>query len=337
MKIIRSIMVISFVTIINLFTVSCISYGNRDKSEKINLNEIDWELTGDLSAHDPVVIRQKDTWYAFYTGSGMKMKSSKDGKNWSHYGQVIKKTPQWAKDLVPGSTSNIWAPDISYYNGRYNLFYSVSTFGKNRSVIGLLTNKTLDKKSPDYKWHDMGLVVGSTISDNYNCIDPNFIVDQEGETWLSFGSFWGGLKLVKLDKKSLKPKEGSSLISIASRPSSTAVEAPFIIYNNGYYYLFVSFDSCCKGVRSTYKIAVGRSFSIDGEYFDKSGKSMLNGGGTVIKKADERWKGPGHNAVYKYDNESILIYHAYDNENNGVATLRIDYINWDEEGWPYLK
>lgn len=333
----RSGTLVFFIATITLLTTSCISYGNRDMSDNINLKEIDWILGGDLSAHDPVIIRQNNTWYAFYTGNGIKMKSSFDGVNWFHYGQVLRNTPQWAKDLVPGSSSSIWAPDISYYNGRYNLFYSVSTFGKNRSVIGLLTNTTLDKKSKDYKWVDMGVVIESTTLDNYNCIDPNFIVDEDGDTWLSFGSFWSGIKLVKIDKNNLKPKVNCSLISIAARPGSTAVEAPFITYNNGYYYLFASFDSCCRGVRSTYNIVVGRSDNIDGEYFDKSGKSLLNGGGTVVKKADERWKGPGHNAIYKYNNESILIYHAYDKENSGAATLRIEYLNWDEQGWPYLK
>lgn len=333
----RWIVVVFIIITISLVNLGCASYGNRDRSDKINLSEINWEIDGDLSAHDPVVIREKNIWYAFYTGNGIKMKSSTNGVDWFHYGQVIKHTPKWVKDLVPGATSSIWAPDISYYNGVYNLFYSVSTFGKNRSVIGLLTNKTLDKKSPEYKWIDMGLVIKSTQTDDYNCIDPNFIVDEKGDTWLSFGSFWGGIQLVALDNKSLKPITDNALLTIASRPVFKAIEAPYIIFNKGYYYLFVSFDFCCKGVRSTYKIAVGRSSEINGEYFDKKGRSMLSGGGTIIKESDERWKGPGHNAVYKYGDQSIFIYHAYDAQNNGAATLRIDNLNWDSEGWPYLN
>lgn len=331
---IRSIVVI---LIIPFLFHSCISYGNRDKSEMVSLNNITWDLTGDLLAHDPVIIRQGTTWYAFYTGNGIKIKSSIDGVNWFHYGQVLKKTPQWAKEMVPGSTSSIWAPDISYYNGQYNLFYSVSTFGKNVSVIGLLTNKTLDKKSSQYEWVDQGLILSSEESDDYNCIDPNLVIDENGKAWLAFGSFWSGIKIIKLNNKSLKPLESTPLKSIAFRPSSTAIEAPFIIYNNGYYYLFTSFDFCCKGIRSTYKIAVGRSKDIDGEYIDKLGKPMLQGGGTIVRKGDDRWKGPGHNAIYTYNDETILVYHAYDAVHNGAATLRIESLFWDDEGWPFLK
>ncbi|MDA3812525.1 MAG: arabinan endo-1,5-alpha-L-arabinosidase [Spirochaetaceae bacterium] len=333
----KSIVILFFVILLVLLITGCISYGNRDKSNPINLTDRVWELQGDLSAHDPVVIRQVDKWFVFYTGNGIKMKSSEDGILWGHYGQVLKKTPDWVKQYVPGAGSSIWAPDISFVNGKYHLYYSVSTFGKNNSVIGLLTNRTLDKKDSHYKWEDQGLVIRSKQGDSYNCIDPNLIIDESGEPWLTFGSFWSGIKIIKLDKKTMKPETDAELEAIAARPGSTAIEAPFIIFRNGYYYLFVSFDSCCQGVQSTYKIAVGRATVVNGSYVDKSGKSMLKGGGTIIRESDERWKGTGHNAVYTYNDQSILIYHAYDAENNGFATLRIESIYWDEEGWPYLE
>jgi len=301
------------------------------------LSRTDWNLQGDLYAHDPTLIRQDGIWYAFYTGRGIKVKRSEDGITWTHYGQVFKNTPEWAKDRVPNASSSIWAPDIFHYKGKFYLFYSVSSFGRNTSVIGLAVNETLDKKDSDYEWQDLGLVIESRPGDPYNCIDPNFVLDKKGKPWLAFGSFWSGIKLAPLDSQPPVLKEGAEMKSLAFRPGSNAVEAPYIIYRKGFYYLFVSFDSCCRGVESTYKIAVGRSREITGPYVDTRGRRLLDGGGSIIKRGDPRWKGPGHNGVYTEKGESIIYYHAYDALNSGNPTLRIQNILWNKEGWPELE
>lgn len=305
------------------------------RDAEIDLSAIEWELSGDLSVHDPVIIRQKDTWYLFYTSRRLKFKTSADGVTWHVQGRVFDETSEWPREYVRVPSPNIWAPDISYRNGVYYLYYSVSSFGKNTSVIGLTTNSTLDQDDPDYEWIDRGPVISSSGADNYNCIDPNIAYDEQGTPWLSFGSFWSGIKIVKLDPTTMLPAGNSAIQSIAYRPGSNAIEAPFIIRRVDYYYLFVSFDLCCRGVQSTYKIAVGRSSAINGEYKDAAGTSMMNGGGTVILEGNERWKGPGHCAVYTEGDNSILIYHAYDASHNGSSTLRITLLFWDEQGWPY--
>lgn len=220
----------------------------------------------------------------------------------------------------------IRAPDISYYNGRYWLYYSISSFGSNTSAIGLASTDSLALG----KWRDDGLVVRTTSADNYNAIDGDLVIDKDGNPWLSFGSFWSGIKLTKLDKKTMKPT--GTLYSIAARPNNGgAVEAPNITYKDGYYYLFVSFDRCCLGVNSTYKIAYGRSKNITGPYYDKNGKNMLEGGGTILDAGNDRWKGPGHQDVV--DN-SIIVRHSYDALDNGVSKLLINDLYWDSAGWP---
>ena len=115
------------------------------------------QMSGDLVVHDPVIIREGDTYYVFSTvGRYVGIKTSKDLKTWKDAGSVFAEIPAWARQAVPG-TEGIWAPDISYVNGEYRLYYSVSTFGSNRSAIGLATSKTLDPKAKGYGWKDQGL------------------------------------------------------------------------------------------------------------------------------------------------------------------------------------
>ncbi|MBN2443310.1 MAG: family 43 glycosylhydrolase [Spirochaetales bacterium] len=296
-----------------------------------NLYNIQWNLTGSLWAHDPVIIKENNSWYVFTTREGLLMKTSSDGTNWRDVGRVFNPNPSWHKDLIPDNDGNLWAPDIFFYNNKFYLYYSVSSFGSSHSLIALATNATLNPNSPDYHWVDEGVVIRSYSDSNYNCIDPNIVRDEAGDLWMSFGSFWSGIKIVKLDPGTMKPAPNYQLYPIANNSS---IEAPFIILRNGYYYLFVSHGACCKGVDSTYNIRVGRSTSITGPYTDKNGINMMNGGGTLIDDGDSRWIGPGHNAVYLSGDSAILVNHAYDAWNNGYATLQIRCLYWDSQRWP---
>ena len=176
---------------------------------------------------------------------------SPDRRHWKLCGNVFEGVPEWALQEVPGARG-IWAPDISHFRGRYHLYYSVSTFGKNRSVIGLATNRTLDPASPDYRWVDEGRVVGSTEADDWNAIDPNLAFDEHGVPWLSWGSFWGGIKMRRVDPQIGKLSAGdTTLHSLASRRprQPPAIEASFIVRKGRYFYLSVSF-ACAAGERT---------------------------------------------------------------------------------------
>jgi arabinan endo-1,5-alpha-L-arabinosidase len=298
------------------------------------------EMVGAIThVHDPVIIKTDATYYIFCTGDGIPIRKSADLMTWllDSPAKVFRRLPDWAQEMIPGAT-NIWAPDISFFNGRYHLYYSVSTFGSNRSVIGLATNITLDAASDDYQWIDEGLVLESVQANNYNAIDPNLVIDADGVPWLAFGSFWTGIKMRRLDYETGKPSdEDPKLKPLAQRMvNSGSVEAPFIIRKGDFYYLFVSFDFCCRGVESTYHVMVGRSENVIGPYVDREGMEMLRGGGTQVTFPTERWRGPGHNAILQENGVEYIVYHAYDAENGGVPTLRIDSLEWDAEGWPFI-
>jgi arabinan endo-1,5-alpha-L-arabinosidase len=301
-----------------------------------------------LRVHDPAIIKQGDTYYIFSTGNGISMRRSSDLVTWEMLPPVFADLPEmlppWAAAEVPGVRS-IWAPDISFFNGRYHLYYSLSTFGSNRSAIGLATNRTLDPASPDYRWEDQGKVVESFSGvSTHNAIDPNVVFDERRQPWLNWGSFWGGVKMRKLDPNTgLTSREDTTLYSLAARISTEAaqgnnrprsVEAPFIVRRGEYYYLFLSYDRCCAGVRSTYNIRVGRSEEVTGPYLDEHGVAMTRGGGTLVLAGVGRVRGPGHNSILMEGEQYYLVHHYYDADDRGRSKLQIRPLIWKEDGWP---
>lgn len=287
-------------------------------------------LTGNLGTHDPSAIFAHGQYYEFQTGRGLPTKTSTDLLEWKAGAAVFASNPSWIAQQVPGAT-DLWAPDISYFGGEYHLYYAASTFGSNKSCIGHASRAALNSGS----WTDHGSVICSNMGtkDDWNAIDPNVIVDEKGTPWMAFGSFWGGLKLIQLDNSG--KRANTDVLAIAARPSNGgAIEAPYIVRRCGYYYLFASFDNCCKGVDSTYKIMVGRATSVTGPYKDKQGVDMMKGGGTLILQGGTRWRGPGHNAVLFSEAKAYNVYHSYDANNDGASFLRISELFWDEDGWP---
>jgi arabinan endo-1,5-alpha-L-arabinosidase len=303
---------------------------------------------GKIQVHDPVMIKQGDTWYLFCTGMGISAWSSKDMNQWKNLSPVFNKPPAWAVEAVKGYAGHTWAPDISYHNGQFYLYYSVSAFGKNTSCIGVATNTTLDPADSAFKWIDHGKVIQSVPGrDMWNAIDPNLMVDDAGTPWLVFGSFWNGIKLVKLDQVLTKVAEPQEWHTVAARPrdyftdennaGEGSVEAPFLFKKGKYYFLFVSFDFCCRGRESNYKVVVGRSENITGPYLDREGRNMVYGAGTPVLTGNKQWPGVGHSATYTFDGQDYIIYHGYDASDHGRPKLLIDKLSWDEEGWPVVK
>ncbi|HEX2853933.1 MAG TPA: arabinan endo-1,5-alpha-L-arabinosidase [Opitutaceae bacterium] len=309
----------------------------------------------DVSVHDPVMIRQGGTYYLFATGRGISTWTSQDRVHWKRGQPVFSTPPAWAVEAIPTYNGHTWAPDISFHDGKYFLYYSVSAFGKNTSCIGVATNTTLDPADPNFKWVDHGKVIQSIPGvTNWNAIDPHLIAAEDGTPYMSFGSFWEGLKLVKLTPDRLHLAEPiENLPTIASRKrdpkapnpvappgnpvdaGGNAIEAPFIFKHGDYYYLFASIDYCCRGAKSDYKMIIGRAKTIPGPYLDRDGTDLARGGGTILLAGDSKWYGVGHNSVYTFDGADYLVFHGYDaSDPRARSKLRIEKITWDNAGWP---
>ncbi|WP_461188436.1 arabinan endo-1,5-alpha-L-arabinosidase [Arthrobacter sp. Z4-13] len=304
--------------------------------------------------HDPALIIAEDgTWYVYSTGlvdrengGTIQIWASHDaGTTWEYSGKVWDRIPAWIDEHfsdgeLPG---NLWAPEITEHNGTYYLYYSASRFGGSNSVTALATNTTLDPNHPDYEWVDQGLVVSSPVTGldpgnpdkTFNAIDAGIIEDADGTPYMAIGSFWYGIFLVPIEWPSGKPVADwqSKTVNIADRfMPGNPIEAPYITRHDGYYYLFVSFDSCCRGGDSTYKVAVGRSTSVKGPYLDKEGRDMFGGGGSVVLDSHGAITGPGGQSVFG----DYLAFHYYDGSNEEIPyfpTLGVQKIEW-AGGWP---
>lgn len=286
-------------------------------------------VTGDTAVHDPSVVKAPSGSYILaYTGANIGLKTSTDRTAWHNAGAAFPNGAPWTKAYTGGDT-NLWAPDISYHNGKYYMYYSASTFGSQKSAIFLATSATGASGS----WTNQGLVIESSSANDYNAIDPNLIVDASGKWWLSFGSFWTGIKMISIDPGTGK-RTGTNLLSLARRTEAGgAIEAPYITRHGNYYYLWVSFDKCCQGAASTYRITVGRSTSVTGPYVDRSGRQMLQGGGTEVMASHGSIHGPGHEAVFTDNDADVLVYHYY--ADSGASFLGINLIRYDSD-WPVV-
>jgi arabinan endo-1,5-alpha-L-arabinosidase len=306
-----------------------------------------YEFTGDTSpVHDPSIIRQNSTYYVFSTdasssqGGFIPIRCSTDKIAWTACGYVFTTLPSWISGAVPQATE-IWAPDVSYFNSFYHVYYAVSSFGSNVSAIGLVTNTTLDSTDPNYSWVDQGLILQSSASDNFNAIDPNILIDAGGNVWLTYGSFWTGIYQQQINPATGQIQSGSATYHLAQRTSTVAndpVEGSSLIYENGFYYLFVSWDYCCETnpSESDYKIVVGRGTSPNGPFTDQSGVDMAAGGGTILLQGDATWAGPGGQTAYVDPTDGdLIVFHALQLSQNGLDYLFVRSLAWSND-WPVI-
>jgi arabinan endo-1,5-alpha-L-arabinosidase len=286
-------------------------------------------VTGDIGVHDPEVAKTADGGYLLvHTGPNLVIKTSADRTAWQDAGAVFPDGAPWTLEFTAGSRE-LWAPDITFLDGEFHLYYSASTFGSRNSAIFHATSPT----GASGTWTDRGLVIRSSTADNFNAIDPNLVIDGD-RRFLAFGSFSSGLKMIDIDPAT-GLRSGAALRSIAGRGNGGAIEAPTIVRNGAFFYLFVSFDRCCIGADSTYRIMVGRSTDVTGPYVDRAGVPLTEGGGTEILAGHDQFHGTGHQTVLNDTDGDVLFYHFYADDDS--SKLGINLLSYDAEGWPFVR
>ncbi len=306
-----------------------------------------YEFTGDTSpVHDPAIIHQGSMYYVFVTDAGnqsgyLPIRCSQDKVAWNACGYVFSSLPSWVASTVPKAV-NIWAPDLSFFNGLYHLYYSVSSFGSQNSAIGLATTPTLDQTDPAYKWTDRGAVLISQAGNNFNAIDANITIDTDGSVWMTYGSFWSGIFQQQIDASTGEIIPGTPY-HLAQRSATDspadAIEGPSLVHKGSYYYLFTSWNSCCNSTPSTddYEIVIGRSSSIHGPFLDRNGKDMVSGGGYVLLQGDKtNWIAPGGQTAYiDATGGDLLVFHALKIQANYLDYLFVRSLDFSS-GWPVI-
>ena len=291
-------------------------------------------LDGDTGMHDPsTVVVHEGKFYAYGTGSGLPISISDDGWTWRRAGTLMQALPggRPGQDVIARGGNNTWAPDVIRSGDKYFVYYSAPGT-QPKSAIGLLVGKTLDPNSPNYKWEDGGPVVWSDGVEDSNAIDPGVFRDPtNGSLWLTYGSYFGYIRLVELN-----PKTGTRLYP-ERKPINVAVngEASIMIFRDGWYYLLVTHGSCCAGANSSYNIRMGRARKVTGPFIDNIGIDMLQGGGKLFLGSGGRYVGPGHFGLLDLGDgvQKFSCHYEADLDRGGTSVLDIRPLLW-RDGWP---
>ncbi len=274
------------------------------------------QLAGDVFIHDPSTVVESDgKWYTFGTRGGGLV--SEDGWTWS------------SGPVRPGGGV---APDVIRIDDRYYVAYAVGGGGMNgghASEVKVMWTGSLDPSSPDFAFHDVGTVVSSNGVENNDAIDPAFLL-AEGHLWLSYGTYFGTIRIVELDPATGGRLPGNEPVDVAIDMEATA-----LLYRDGWYYLLGTHGTCCDGPNSTYNIRVGRSRDVLGPYLDNMGVPLLRGGGKLVAAAHGRTIGAGHFGRIDLGGglEKFSLHYEADMDRSGRSVLAIEPLLW-RDGWP---
>ena len=291
----------------------------------------------DARIHDPsTIIKCGDEFWVYYTGNGLNSYHSKDLLHWERVPRVITEMPKWVTDVVPEQRGNYWAPDITYHNKQYLLYYAASRFGQrtNAPSASPPTSRSIPKPRTIFgttKASSSKLPTTTTTTPSI----PALSKGMPAPFGCRFGSYWSGIKLIQLDP--LTGKRIAPDSPIHALAYNRSIEASAIYHHGDYYYLWVNWGTCCRGVNSTYDIRIGRSKEITGPYLDKTGTDMLKGGGTLFLDTTGAFIGPGHAGILADGDKYWFSCHYYDGTQNGASFLAIRPLRWGPDGWPFLE
>jgi arabinan endo-1,5-alpha-L-arabinosidase len=279
-------------------------------------SSIAFALDGHLVIHDPSTVVSCDGKLYTY-GTGGSSLVSDDGWTWRS-GTALPR-----RGL---------APDVIHLGDRYYVYVAANIGAQPKAAVNMIWSKTLDPSSPDYKWEEGGVVASSDGIEDSNAIDPGVFLDPtDGRLWLTYGSYFGYIRLVELD-----PKTGKR-VNDNDKPHDLAIncEASDMMYHDGWYYLLATHGSCCRGADSGYNIRVGRSRKVTGPFLDADGIDMIQGGGKLLIGSGGRLIGPGHFGLLDLGEgvQKFSLHWEADLDRGGASVLDIRPLLW-KDGWP---
>lgn len=337
------------------------------------------ELTKNVSVHDPSIIKDGDNYYII--GSHLAFAKTKDLVNWYQLENIVQdgnrifpEPYETLKDVFEYTSDHdtenktMWAGDIIKLNGKYHYYFSACEGSQPLSVLGVATSNNIEGPYKKVKIFLKSSGTEPTV-ENYdarkdpNVVDPNVFFDKDGKLWMVYGSYSGGIFILKMNPKTGLPEEGQGWGKKLLGGNHARIEAPYIAYNKetGYYYLYLSYGGL--DAIGAYNVRVARSKSPEGPYLDSEGNDMINSKGrdnTVFddksiakygvkllgnhtweegdKVAKSGYVSPGHNSVY-YDeglNKHFMIFHTRFPNKGEMHQVRVHEMKFSKDGWPVV-
>lgn len=284
-------------------------------------------------------------------------------------------------DADNGGGEHVWAPDVIYNKamGKYVMYYcTTSNWNTSNLCYGIsdtpdgpfewkgaliysgFTKETiqhtnvLDVVSEDHAYSYYFRGEGYNFKTCPNAIDPSVFYDQEGRMWMVYGSWSGGIYILELDPETglvIHPEEDKAngvdpyFGKLLLGGDHKSIEGPYILYAEGYYYLFISYGALNR--EGGYQIRVFRSDKPNGSYVDMNGKTAFGAGHAAfglkmsgnynLPSLPRAYMATGHNsALADSDGKYYVVYHTRFDANSEAHSPRVHQFLVNKEGWPCM-
>ena len=271
----------------------------------------------DTDFPDPTVIRAADGWYYAYATQtivagqmhNIQAARSRDLVRWERLPDALPVKPSWANQ-----TQKFWAPHVSQAGSTYYMYYSADP----NTLTGLCL-AVATARAPAGPFTDVGRPL--RCGESFVNIDPMAFDDPiTGKRLLYWGSGFQPIRVQELAPDRVSFARGSRPVELVAPikdedPANyqRLIEGAWVVYRNGFYYLFYSGDNCC-GERAHYAVQVARSRRATGP-FQTLAQTTGRKSSTILER-NARWLAPGHNSVVRDTaGQDWMFYHAIDEQN----------------------
>ena len=329
-----------------------------------------------VSVHDPSIIRADGSFHVF--GSHLAAAKSADLMNWTRFADGVTDanplfdavTTELAETFAWAQVTDLWAPDVAQLaDGKFRMYYCACKGDSPRSALGVAVadqvqgpyvNQQILLKSGMVGTSEDGTPYDATR--HPNTVDPQVFQDAAGQLWMIYGSYSGGLFILRMDPATGLPIAGQGYGKHLMGGTHARIEGAYVLYSpeSRYYYLFCSFGGLASD--GGYNIRLARSRQPDGPYLDGNGTDMATVMGAVGTFFDDAsiaphgmklvgnhqyalaagesgtalgYVSPGHNSAY-HDagtGQYFLIFHTRFPGTGEVHEVRVHEMHLNADGW----